>query len=219
MAKPKREVLMDKKVDLIYVMDPHCGWCFGFGRVILDLFNSYGNNPSVRFDVVPGGLFYPAIKIPNGFADDKRPIASRIEELAGIEFSEAYFTDVLRTGKELNSEPPARAIISIKEINKDILIPFTELLLEKEFVGGKDNSLDETIYETVKEFDIEIQEFEKYFHSAEVKEKVQREFQEVQRTTTGFPVLFAKQNNRLTKLAGGFAPTERLIERIEELIA
>jgi len=169
---------MPKHIELLYVMDPHCGWCFGFGKVILELFETYKNNPSVSFDVLPGGLFYPAIQLQNGFADDKRPIAKRIEELAGVTFSEGYFTEVLGRGGFLDSEPPARAVLCVKKLYRKHLVPFTEKLLEKEFIFVKNNSLDEVIFETVKEFDIDKATFDKLFHSTEIKQAVLKEFQE-----------------------------------------
>lgn len=206
-------------IELIYVMDPHCGWCFGFEKVISELFERYENNPSVHFDVKPGGLFYPAIRLQDGFADDKRPIAKRVEELSGVKFSESYFTKVLGSGSFLDSEPPARAILCMKEINKELLVPFTEKLLEKEFIDGKNNSMDEVIFDTIKEFEIDESTFNKLYHSVEMKQKVLLEFQEARSMVTGFPVLFAKHENQLIKLAVGFAPTERLVKTIEAIMA
>lgn len=207
-----------KMTELIYVMDPHCGWCFGFGKVVLELFENYKNNPSVSFEVRPGGLFSPLIHIPEGFAEDKRPIAHRIEKLSGVTFSESYFTKILGSGSFLDSEPPARAILCVKKMNEELLVPFAERLLEKEFIFGKNNSLDETIFETIEEFDIDEATFKACYYSLEMKEKVLSEFQEVSNMTTGFPALFMKHNNQLTKLAGGYAPTERLINKIEALM-
>ncbi len=209
---------MTNNIELIYVMDPHCGWCFGFGKVVLELFENYKNNPSVSFDVRPGGLFSPQIQIPEGFAEDKRPIAKRIEELSDVTFSESYFTNILGSGSFLDSEPPARAIICVKKMNKELLVPFTEKLLEKEFIFGQNNSLDETIFQTIKEFDIDEVLFKEYYYSTEIKQKVLVEFQEVGSLTTGFPALFMKHNNQLTKLAGGYAPTERIIRKIEAIL-
>ena len=47
---------MADHIELAYVMDPHCGWCFGFGKVILELFETYKNDPSIKFTIRPGGL-------------------------------------------------------------------------------------------------------------------------------------------------------------------
>ncbi len=218
MAESKWKVLVNNDIELVYVMDPHCGWCFGFGKVILDLFEIYKDNSLVNFDIKPGGLFYPAIEIEEGFADGKRPIAKRIEELAKVKFSENYFTKILGTGSILDSEPPARAILSIKKITRDILVQFTERLLEKEFIFGKNTSFDETIFECIKEFKVEEAAFEKHYNSAEMKQQVILEFQQARSMVTGFPVLFVKHKNQLTKLAGGYAPRERLVKKIEALL-
>ncbi|MFA8436756.1 MAG: DsbA family protein [Marinifilaceae bacterium] len=203
---------------LIYVMDPHCGWCFGFEKVILELFEKYKNNPSVSFDIKPGGLFHPAIQINEGFADDKRPIAKRVEDLSGVKFAESYFTNILGNGSFLDSEPPARAILCVKELNKELVVPFTEKLLEKEFIFAKNNSLEKTILETVEEFEIDRTSFEELFHSSEMKQNVIQEFQETRSMVSGYPVLFAKHNGQLIKLAEGYAPFERLVKKIESIL-
>jgi putative protein-disulfide isomerase len=206
-------------IELIYIMDPHCGWCFGFGKVILEIVEKYQNNPSVTFDVKPGGLFHPAILTPKGFANEKRPIVKRIEELSGVKFSEKYITEILGSGSVLNSEPPARAILCMRELNKKLVIPFTEKLLEKEFIYGKNNSLDEVIFETVQEFDIDLEVFKNLFQSTEMKQKILLEFQKVRNITTGYPTLLIKQNGQFTKLASGFAPTEILVKKIDSLLS
>ena len=209
---------MNKPIELIYVMDPHCGWCFGFGKVILELFETYKNNPSLSFDVIPGGLFYPPIQIHDGFAEDKRPIAKRIEELTGLKFSESYFTKVLGNGSFLDSEVPARAILCVRKMSRELLIPFTEKLLEKEFVLAKNNSLEETVFEAVNELSIEVTEFEKLFSSDEMKQKVLKQFQQAGNMVAGYPVLFMKDGSQFTKLASGYAPYERLTKKIETMM-
>jgi putative protein-disulfide isomerase len=205
-------------MELIYVMDPHCGWCFGFGKVILELFETYKNNPSVSFDIKPGGLFSPKIEIPLNFADSKRPIAQRIEKLSAVKFSEKYFTHILGEGSVLDSEPPARAILCVRELNKELLVPFTEKLLEKEFIYGENNSLEKTIFSVVKELNIDEAKFRDLYHSNEMKQNVLIEFQEARSMVSGYPVLLLRQNNQITKLASGYAPTERLVKKIDSVL-
>ncbi len=212
------ESLKKSKIELVYVMDPHCGWCYGFGTVILELFEKYKDNPSVSFDVRPGGLFSPKIEVPAGFADEKRPIAKRVEELSGVKFMEVYFSDILGEGSNLDSEPPARAILTIKELTPGILVPFTEKLLELEFIKGQNNSLDETILMAVEEFKIDKNSFAELYHSDAMKQKTLVEFREVATMTSGFPILYMVVENEPVKLAGGFTPVDRLIKKINTAI-
>lgn len=209
---------MDNTVKLIYVMDPHCGWCFGFGKVILALFEGYKNNPSIQFDIRLGGLFYPAIKTGSEFAKEKQPIANRIEALAKVKFAKSYFTHVLGPGNYLDSEPPARAILTIKAMQPELLVPFTERLLEKEFMQGKNCSFDKTIFETVDEFKIDLDKFTALFCSPTQKQKTVTEFQETRSMVNGYPVLFIQDKDQLTKLAGGYAPLARLEHKINALL-
>lgn len=107
----------------------------------------------------------------------------------------------------------------MREMNNELVVPFTEKLLEKEFIYGKNNSLDSVIFETVQEFHIDLEVFKKMFQSVDMKQKVQLEFQEVQNLATGYPTLLAKQNGEIRKLASGFAPKDRLVKRIDALLS
>ncbi|MFA8436758.1 MAG: DsbA family protein [Marinifilaceae bacterium] len=205
-------------MELVYVMDPHCGWCYGFGKVILELFEKYENNPSIKIDVKSGGLFHPEITVPEGFADEKRPIIKRIEKTSGVTFSEKYFNEILGNGSVLNSEPPTRAMLCVKKTNPKLLVPFAEKLLEKEFTDGKNNSLEETIFEAVKEFEIDSVQFTELFNSSEMKQKVILEFEETRSMVSKYSALFVKHNGQLTQLAGGYAPLERLVKKIEAIL-
>ena len=63
----------------------------------------------------------------------------------------------------------------MREMNNELVVPFTEKLLEKEFIYGKNNSLDSVIFETVQEFHIDLEVFKEMFQSVDMKQKVQLE--------------------------------------------
>lgn len=196
-------------------MDPHCGWCFGFGKVILKIFEHYKNNPSVEFDILPGGLFTRPIFIEKGFAENKRPIAARITELSGVSFSEDYFNVILAEGSFLNSEPPSRAILVFNKLKHKEVILFAERLLTIEFEEAKNNSKEETIFEVLEEFEVDVLEFRNYYESQELKKEVQQKFQMSQNLQTGFPALILRKGKEIKKIAGGYAPFERVLKKIE----
>jgi putative protein-disulfide isomerase len=125
---------------LLYVMDPHCGWCFGFGAVIEKLFEHYRADDRIKFDVLPGGLFVPKIATSKAFAAEKRSICERISQLAGVTVSESYFADVIGEGGYLDSEVPCRVINTANYLRPGRLILFMEALLAQEFIYGQNIS-------------------------------------------------------------------------------
>jgi putative protein-disulfide isomerase len=203
-------------IQIIYVMDPHCGWCYGFGSVILKVFDYYKDNPSVEFDILPGGLFPNSFTIPAGFAANKRPIAERITQFSGVAFSEEYFTSILAEGSFLDSELPSRAILAFKKLNFKEVVHFSERLLEIEFKEAKNNSKETTILEVVREFDVDEEMFKAQFESETLKLEVLKNFQIVQEMHVGFPTVLLHKAGNISKIASGYAPFERLIRKIEE---
>lgn len=203
---------------LLYVMDPHCGWCYGFGKVIGQLAHHYQNHHNLRFEILPGGLFVPAIKSTPSFADDKRPAIKRIEELSGAIFSEAYISGILG-GSILDSEVPCRVLNTAKQLIPDQIIPFMEDLFDAQFVGAKNISLFENCLSTIEKYGIDVDRFQQVFDSPELKSITQTNFDLSHRITTGYPALFIiDSDGHLHKLTNGFAPFERVAKAVEEWV-
>jgi hypothetical protein len=55
------KLVATEEVSLVYLMDPHCGWCFGFGGTIRAFYERVLEHSSIAFKVVTGGLFIPRI--------------------------------------------------------------------------------------------------------------------------------------------------------------
>lgn len=208
-----------QKTTLLYVMDPHCGWCFGFGTVIEKLYERYRTDARVRFDVLPGGLFVPKIATSKAFADGKRPICERISQLAGVTFSESYFADVIGQGGYLDSEVPCRVLNTANHLRPDRLILFMEALLAQEFIHGRNISDYATAEPVIEKFGFALREFRTVFGSELMAEITRANFGRAAAVADGYPVLFAAtESGDLKNLAKGFAPLGRLTKRVDELV-
>ena len=108
---------MADELELIYLMDPQCGWCFGYADTIRAFYDNIVVDSPIRLSVVPGGLFIPKKKISPEFIDGKRPIAKRISKMFGVEFSPSYFSDVLGGDFVLDSTPSCRGICAANLID------------------------------------------------------------------------------------------------------
>jgi putative protein-disulfide isomerase len=208
-----------QKTTLLYVMDPHCGWCFGFGTVIKKLYERYRTDDRVRFDVLPGGLFVPKISTSKAFADGKRSICERISQFAGVTFSESYFADVIGEGGYLDSEVPCRILNTANHLLPDRLIPFMEALLAQEFIHGRNISDYATAEPVIDEFGFDLGEFRTVFGSQFMAETARANFGRAAAVADGYPALFAAtESSDLESLAKGFAPLGRLTKRVDELV-
>jgi len=208
-----------RKTTLLYVMDPHCGWCFGFGRVIETLYEHYRSNERVRFEVLPGGLFVPKIFTSKAFADDKRSIWERISLLSGAIVSESYFANVIGDGGYLDSEVPCRTINTAGHLRPDRVVPFMESLLTQEFAHGRNISDFATAEPVIEQFGFDLSEFRTAFRSDLMAETTRAKFDRARAVADGYPVFFATtESGVLTEIAKGFAPFDRLKQRVDEII-
>jgi len=208
-----------RKTTLLYVMDPHCGWCFGFGTVIEKLYEHYRTDERVRFEVLPGGLFVPKIATSNAFAEEKRLICERISKLAGVSVSESYFVNVIGKGGYLDSEVPCRIINTVSHLHPDHLIPFMEAFLAQEFIHGRNISDYASAEPVIEKFGFDPSEFRTVFESEIMAETTRANFGLAATITDSYPALFATMESGDKKsLARGFAPFDRLTKRVDELV-
>lgn len=203
------------KITLLYVMDPHCGWCFGFGTVIKKLYERYCTGNQVKLDVLPGAK----ITTSKAFADGIRPIAERISRFAGVTFSELYFIDVIGEHSYLDSEVPCRVLNTANQISHARIIPFMEDLLAQEFIHGRNISDYATVEPVIEKFGFDLGEFTTVFNSELMAENTRANFSKARKIANGYPALFVSNGSGdLKSLAKGFAPFDKLTKLMDKLL-
>lgn len=200
---------------ILYIMDPLCGWCYGFSNVMQQLQEKYKG--PYEFQVIPGGMITgPRVAPVSEMANYILGAYHRVEEYAGVKFGEPYL-DVLREGTEIsNSEPPCRAIHTFREIMPEKVLDFTHQLQHKMFFEGKSWNSDETYRELATEFGLDADEFITAMNTEENKYGTQQDFQWVQGAgINGFPCLVIQTGGKYYMLAQGYKP----LEAVEEVLA
>jgi len=202
---------------LIYIMDPQCMWCYAFGKNILKLYEHYKDQ--LDFDVLSGGLnIHP--DIPEAglqLEQEKRPLAARIAKVTNVQFSYAFMKNVIgKTGSNLDSEPPSRILQAVKQMKRELILPFMEELLEIQYQGGKNLNEIENCYPLLDRFEIGKEVFLQLWDSEDIKRKTQEEFEYARKLSTNFPALFAINGESIEKIAGGYASLEKMIAKIDE---
>ena len=189
---------------LIFLMDPQCGWCFGYFKTISEFSGLHGNRGTqLALRVVPGGLFVPGRATSTAFANEKRPIAKRIESAFGVKFSDDYFRNVLGSGW-LDSDPPCRAIIAAELLDTNPL-DFAGSLMNAAFQNGRNISDEAVLVELAAERGIERAKFADALRSELTLQQRDRAFQLAATVRSGFPSLFVQPAPRepLHRLGGG----------------
>ena len=123
-------------LQVIYGMDPLCGWCFGIGPALSRVMADH-----LEVTVVPvlGGLVtgervgpYAAME---GYV---RQASVRLEAVTGRAPSPAFFEMIRRPGVTGDSAPPSVAIAAMRAAQPDRLAEFALRLTEAHFTDGAD---------------------------------------------------------------------------------
>ncbi|RYD58367.1 MAG: DsbA family protein [Sphingobacteriales bacterium] len=205
------------KPTILYVMDPLCGWCYGFSPVMQLLQQNYKDQ--FNFRVVPGGMITGArVKAVSVMAEYILGAYTRVEEYSGVKFGEPYL-DLLRKGTEISdSEPPCRAIHTFQQLMPERGLGFAHHLQLKQFVDGKSFNEENTYKELALEFGLDAQAFVTTMNSEESRYGTQQEFQWVQAAgITGFPCTIMQKDDKYYMLARGFQDykgVESVLQRV-----
>ena len=100
---------------LIYVADPMCSWCYGFGpelNVVLDAL------PEARLDIVLGGLrAYNTEAMDEGKKATILMHWAHVEQASGLPFSRS---GMARPGFVYDTEPACRAVVAARILGRDL---------------------------------------------------------------------------------------------------
>jgi putative protein-disulfide isomerase len=202
---------------ILYVMDPLCGWCYGFSEVMQELQEKYKGE--YEFTVIPGGMITGARIAPvSDMANYILSAYSRVEEYSGVKFGKPYL-DLLREGSEINnSEPPCRAIHLFKQKDPARIVDFTHELQLAIFRDGKSWNADSTYFQLAEAFGADPQSFVNELNTDECKYGTQQEFQWVQAAgITGFPCTVLEKEGKYYLLSQGYKPLSALEEVVEKI--
>lgn len=198
---------------LIYIMDPQCGWCFGFAPQISKF------DVSVRF----GGMWLSP-QAPIGgpsLADFIKNNGPRMEQITGRKLGKAYYELCLNSNYEFSSLPPCAACLLVKKRHPDQLKNFVALLQDKFFIEGKRMDKEEVYKEIMDELGFSREDQHYVFSnwmSYENIEETHKEFEYSRYLTAGgYPTVLAQKDGKIYTLSQGFTTQENLEKAIQGL--
>lgn len=207
-----------EKDKIIYVFDPMCGWCFGFGKVMEDFHKEYKD--SLEFDVISGGMVVGDKEGPIGeFADYVLGAYKKIEEYSGMKYGQPYLDQLKTKSIWTSSVKPAIAIETFKAFNTKDVIEFSHAVQKAYFVDGKDLR-DESVYiELLKPYGIDETAFIKKLNNEEMRKQTNDWFQTAANWgVTGYPTVVFVHKGKYYAIAKGFTDLETLKKTMASVI-
>lgn len=216
-AKAQQATTMQKD-KIIYVFDPMCGWCFGFGLVMNDFIVQH--KTAFDFDIISGGMVVGEREGEIGdFADYILGAYTRVEEYSGVKFGEPYLTQLKTKKLWSSSVKPAIAIETFKTFDSLNAIAFAHKVQEAYFVNGLDLRNEEVYKNLVKPFNINPVEFITKLQTEEMRLAANSGFQTAANWgITGYPAVLLVHNQKYYLVAKGYTNLETLNKTIEGVI-
>lgn len=206
------------KLNLTYVMDPLCGWCYGFSPVMKKISERYGSE--IDIELLSGGMAIGEGVMPvEAIRDYIKSASAIVAEKTGVKFGRAFYENILdKNGLILSSEPPSIALAVFREMSDQVL-NFSTKLQEALFIHGKRLDENQTYADIVESLNIDQNEFLARLLQPEYKKRAYAEFERCRSLgVTGYPTLIAQANNKSTVLSRGYQGFESLKPAIEQLL-
>lgn len=206
-------------VTLIYVGDPMCSWCYGFGVPLGHLLERF---PELPVQLVLGGLRAYNTQVMDAALKDKlRNAWAGVAQRSGQPFSQALFE---REDFIYDTEPACRAVVTVREHAPALALRMYHAIQQAFYAQGRDVTKAAVLAEIWDEVHGRTKEawghidFLRDFESEAMRQQTREDFAQAQRWgIRGFPALLAVREGQAQLLASGYTEADVLIERLAAL--
>jgi putative protein-disulfide isomerase len=209
----------------IYVADPMCSWCYGFGPELNALLD---NMPDARIDIVLGGLRAYNNEVMD--AEKKAMILGHwkhVGEASGLPFTT---NGMAQEGFIYDTEPACRAIVAARTLADDLppraILDVFHAIQHAFYAQGQDVTdlhllaqvATGALNQAAQMSSFDVESFYETLTSPMTMSETRADFEQVQRWgITGFPALLLVRPDGLHMLTSGYTKTEQLIAAITQI--
>ena len=213
---------------LVYVGDPMCSWCYGFGVPLQTLLQQL---PGVPLAVVLGGLrAYNKEVMPDSLKDTLHHHWEEVTKRSGKPFGTGQFQ---REGYIYDTEPACRAVVTIRTHAAEHTLAMYHAIQLAFYAEGRDITQTDVLADVWQEVEKELSDskilgdvrfsrhaFLEAFDSDSIKTQTRNDFAMVQQWgIRGFPALIAVVNGEAQLVANGYMEADEMLQRVQQVFA
>jgi putative protein-disulfide isomerase len=209
---------------LVYVGDPMCSWCYGFGVPLHQLLEQL---PGVPLAVVLGGLrAYNKEVMPDALKSTLHHHWEEVTKRSGKPFGKGQFD---RDGYIYDTEPACRAVVTIRAHAAEHTLAMYHAIQQAFYAEGRDITQTSVLADVWQELIPSLpksatgfsrQEFIQAFESDAIKSHTRNDFAMVQQWgIRGFPALIAVVNGEAQLVANGYMEADEMLQRVQQVFA
>lgn len=208
---------------LIYVADPMCSWCYGFGKEVSALVQRH---PELTLEIVTGGLRDGGTeKLDDSGKRFRLEHWARVEAASGLPFNREGF--LARENFVYDTEPICRAFVAARLLAPDAdLLSVFRALQRGFYIDALDTTDGRTLSLLASQalseagHAIDAEAFFQQWTSATVIAATKGDFAWARSVgVRSFPALILEQEGRLQMVSGGYAHVDDLDANLQRLIA
>jgi putative protein-disulfide isomerase len=208
---------------LIFVGDPMCSWCYGFGKELSLLSERY---PDLPVDILVGGVQAGATEPMS--EEMKRFRLShwhRVEKASGLPFNRETFMQ--RQGYVYDTEPACRAIVALRRVAPESSqLAVFRAIQHAFYAEGRDTSDGVVLADIVSTalsfqgFSVNPETFLAAWRDADIIGATAAEFKAVRNWgIRSFPTLLLDRAGQITVLAPGYMSMDEMDEHLSAMLA
>lgn len=205
---------------LIYIADPMCSWCYGFGSELETLLSGL---PGMPLELVVGGLRPDGVDpLDDELRTQLQAHWKKVEAVSGRDFSGGILD---RAGFVYNTEPACRALVAMGLLHANETLHYFNAIQHAFYAEGRDVTQTSILADIAQEVgiaqsvDIDRTHFLETWHSEEAIQGTRADFARTQAWgITGFPSLLLEYESALHLVNAGFTRTEELVNRLQAIV-
>jgi putative protein-disulfide isomerase len=198
---------------LLYVADPLCSWCYGFGPELAKLLAGHAG---ARLDLVMGGLRpFNRETMSEAFRNMLREHWHHVAEASGLTFSDAILA---REDFAYDTEPACRAVVTARALAPSLEYGYFKAVQAAFYRDGRDVTRPEVLADVAAESGYGRELFLERLQSDALRKETLKDFSTTQSLgVSGFPTLAVQHGKQLYLATSGYVAADVLEERLAEI--
>lgn len=201
---------------LIYVGDPLCSWCYGFGPQLEQLL---AQRPDLELSIVVGGLrAYEKDPMPAARKAEIGGYWQRVHQVTGAKFAPlAAHGAMARDDFVYDTEPPCRAVVTARTFDAARALSLYHAIQAAFYGEGRDATQSGVLADIAAGQGFDRAEFAAALDSDAMRSATRSDFETAAGWgIRGFPALLIEHNQQLSQLANGYTTAAQLQERLAQ---
>jgi putative protein-disulfide isomerase len=208
---------------LIYVADPMCSWCYGFGKEMTEL---KAMHPDLQLEIVVGGLRAGGTELQTNEGKQFRLMHwARVEAASGLPFNREAFMAL--ENFVYDTEPVCRAVVTARRLQPgaDVLAVF-RALQNAFYAEGRNTTAGKVLSEVgsaalrKQGFEVSEEAFFAEFSDAATVADARNDFVKARRLgVNSFPALLLDTGKEIVEVSPGYAHAQQVDQQLRAAMA